>query len=166
MRLRVRQRLHPFPQVLRVVSIALFVALTAFAAFTARAVPAHALYKCEEKGRIAYRDEPCEGGKALNVQGEGIAATADRLAAQEQAARQKQALTHLEKERRQREALEEREMRKAAKAQASKHKKCRALALNRKWAEQDAAAAAGKSVDKARRNAARKAEKYEMECGK
>jgi hypothetical protein len=50
--------------------------------------------------------------------------------------------------------------------QASKKKRCKTLALNRQWAEQDAAAATGKSVDKARRNAVRKAEKYEIECGK
>ena len=128
--------------------------------------PAHAVYKCEDKGQVTYRDEPCKGGKVLNVQGEQTAATPEQLAAQERAAREKRELTRLEKERREKEAIEEREMQKAAKAQAAKQKKCRTLELKKKWAEQDAAAATGKSVEKARRNAVRKAEKYEVECGK
>jgi hypothetical protein len=129
-------------------------------------IPAYAVFKCEEKGQISYRDEPCKGGKMLSLPGQETPSNPDRLAAQELAAREKRELTLLEKERRRQEAIEEQEMRKAAKVQASKQKKCRTLALNKKWAEQDAAAATGKSVEKARRNAARKAEKYELACGK
>ncbi len=131
--------------------------------------PALAVYKCESNGKITYGDEPCRLGKLieLDTSSAGIEPLPqDTARAKKEAARQKKELARIENERQQREELEEKEQQKLARAKAATRKKCSALALQTKWAQEDAVAASGKSADKVRRNARRKAEKFEMECGK
>lgn len=131
--------------------------------------PAFAVYKCESNGKTTYTDEPCRHGKLIELDTPltGLEPLPQDMAhARQEAARQKNELIRIENERQRREASEEKEYQKLARANAAKRKKCAALALQTKWAEEDAAAAIGKSVDKVRRNARRKAEKFEMECGK
>jgi hypothetical protein len=130
--------------------------------------PASAIYKCESNGQITYSDEPCSNGKSVKLtEPSGNAPLpADKAKARQQATREKNELKRLENQRQQLEAQEDKERQKLARADAIKRKKCENLALQQKWAEEDAAAASGKSADKARRIARRKAEKFQMECGK
>jgi hypothetical protein len=131
-------------------------------------LPAMAIYKCESHGKITYSDEPCRSGKILELNDSaGSQVTASDLSgARQQIAREKAELKRLENQRYQREAAEEKRLKKISQANALKQKKCNALALRTKWTNDDAATASGKSADKARRNAQRAAEKYVMECGK
>jgi hypothetical protein len=130
--------------------------------------PALAIYKCEAGGKISYSDNPCGNGKSVRLEESprSTPLSPDVATARQQATRDKNELKRLENERQQREAQEDKERRKLAQADAAKRKKCAELALQQKWAEEDAGAASGKSVEKAKRNARRKAEKLQMECGK
>jgi hypothetical protein len=129
--------------------------------------PALALYKCEANGKTSYSDEPCSAGATrMDISPNTKVSPPDAANASRQAAREKAELKRLENEREKREAQEHKEREKLARTVALKQKKCNALALQKKWSEEDAAAATGKSVEHARRNARRKAEKYQMECGK
>jgi hypothetical protein len=135
--------------------------------FALIAAPAFAVYKCESNGQVTYSDAPCRG-KTLSlansidaeVPGTNVASAKEKLA------REKKEVTRLEKERHKREAAEEKEQKKVAKADAVKRKKCSTLAHRKKWADEDAAAATGKSREKAQRKARRAAETHQAECGK
>lgn len=143
----------------------LFLLLSVLLAFSS---PALAINKCESDGKISYSDKPCGGGKAVRFDAppDIRPASPDAASAREQAAREKNALNRLQDERRQREAKEDKERHKLARAEEIQRKKCTDLALRQKWAEEDAAAARGKSTEKAKRDARRKAEKFQAECGK
>lgn len=129
--------------------------------------PALAINKCEANGKISYSDAPCRNGKASKIEAESRSepTSSDIANARQQAAREKNELNRLENERQQNEAREEKERHQLARANAGKQKKCADLALRRKWAEEDAAGASGKSAEKVRRTARRQAEKFDQECG-
>ncbi|OGS97018.1 MAG: hypothetical protein A3K04_06260 [Gallionellales bacterium RBG_16_56_9] len=127
--------------------------------------PALAVYKCEAGGHISYADTPCPGGKKVDTTNQGVAAS-DASQARQQLARQKSEVRRLERERHQREAVAERQQRQNARAYAAKKKQCASLALQQRWAEDDARKAAGKATPKAVRKARRAAEKYQLACGK
>jgi hypothetical protein len=126
--------------------------------------PALAIYKCESGGKVGYSDTPCSSGKNTVLS----AATQPALAsdANSRLLRDKAELGRLERERHQGEAQDEKERARDARLAANHRKKCDALALRRKWAEEDAAHAVGKSAEKVKRKAHRSAEKFELECGK
>lgn len=130
--------------------------------------PALAIYKCESNGKITYSDEPCRGGKVLDLQEPvtGKIPAADAAHARQEIAREKKEVQRLEKERHKSEGQDEKLQHKIAAVQFSKQKKCTSLDMRKKWSEEDAATAHGKSVEKAKRRARRQAEKYEIECGK
>lgn len=121
-----------------------------------------AIYKCDAGGKTIYSDTACPNGKALDIDA-GVPAGAAE--ARRQAREERYALDRIERARSKQEAKEEWERKHAAKAAAAREKKCAGLARKQKWAEEDAAAATGKSADAARRKAHQKAEEYETECG-
>ncbi len=127
-----------------------------------------AINKCEADGKISYSDSPCGNGKAIKFEEPPRSSplSPDVANARQKAARDKNELMRLENERQQREGQEVKERRKLAQVDAVKRKKCVEMSLQRKWAEEDAAAASGKSAEKAKRTASRKAEKFQIECGK
>lgn len=127
--------------------------------------PAFAIYKCEANGRISYIDTPCPGGRLITTV-PTTPTSSERAQAEHQLAQEKNQVRQLQQERRQREAAENKQQVRAARFYAVKQKKCTSAALHKKWAEEDAAQAGGKSVSKAVRKARRAAEKYEMECGR
>ena len=141
---------------LRIVLLSLLVLICA---------PALAVYKCESGGTITYSDEPCRGGKVLELDNPASGKT-PASSAEHQAALDKREVRRLEKERHQREAIESKEQQRVAYVNATRQKRCASLALQKKWSEEDAAAATGRSVDRAMRKAQHSAEKYEAECGK
>lgn len=123
--------------------------------------PAFAIYKCESGGRVIYSDAVCINGKVLDI---NAAQPADADAAMRHAAQEKRQAEQLERSRQKREASEEKEHKRAARAEAAQQKKCDTLARRQKWAEEDAASAAGRKADTARRKARRAAEEYLAEC--
>jgi hypothetical protein len=126
-----------------------------------------AIYKCEERGKVIYSDEPCSNGnvKLIDTTNSHLSEPAlnDTKARNK---REKETLQQLEGERRKEEMIEEKARQKRMHANDALRKKCEALALKQKWSEQDAAAANGKSAEKLKRNAVRQGEKYAVECGK
>jgi hypothetical protein len=122
--------------------------------------PALAIFKCESHDKIAYSDQPCPGGTPLNI----VNAPPVDNAGIYQTAKEKAALRRLENERHKREAQDEKERLRTAHGVAMKQKRCATLARRMKWAQEDAAAAAGRSGDRAKRYARRAADHYEEEC--
>jgi Domain of unknown function (DUF4124) len=123
---------------------------------------AFAVIKCESNGKITYSDEPCRNGRQLDI---SSAPAPDADADARRAAREKHELQRLEGQRRRQEAKDDKERARAAKANATKQKKCVTLALHKRWADEDAASATGKAADKVKRKAHRAGEKFESECG-
>lgn len=128
--------------------------------FLALSMPAFAIYKCEVDGKFSYDETPCPNGKALDL----AVSAPDAASARQQASREKSALRHLENDRHKREAREEKEQRRAARAYASRQKKCATLARRRKWADEDLASAKLKSIEKAKRKSRRLTEEYDAQC--
>jgi hypothetical protein len=128
--------------------------------------PALAIYKCEAGGKITYSDAPCLGAKVKELAeatGNSVS-PADATHAKQQLVREKSEAARLEKARRQREAVDEKERRQAAKSAATRKRNCAVLAQRKKWSDEDAAAASGRSAEKARLKARRMTEKYEAAC--
>ncbi|HJU71598.1 MAG TPA: DUF4124 domain-containing protein [Paucimonas sp.] len=127
--------------------------------------PAFAIYKCESNGQVTYRDNPCPSGKSVDL-GEKTQSVpaADATHERERIGQQKREADRLEKARHKRETQEEKTQHIAARAAQARAKKCAALALHTKWANEDAASASGKSAEKSKRKARRTAENYQMQC--
>lgn len=136
---------------------------------------AHAatVYKCTADGKITYTETPCAASASATVLNVPAAPPPDPAAAAD-LARQKKQADALRAARLKQEALDERAAEKADKAAAIQRKKCAKLALQKKWAEDDARAAGGSSTrittgaptaaDRARQHATRAAELYAVEC--
>lgn len=125
--------------------------------------PALAIFKCEIAGKVTYSDEPCPGGKTVIANGDTVSSL-DATKAKQQLAQDKREVERLEKARHQREKKEEKEQQQAARSANVKKAKCTSLEQRKKWADEDAAHATGKSADNAKRKARRATEKYEVEC--
>ncbi|MGE5651800.1 MAG: hypothetical protein ACM34A_16520 [Bacillota bacterium] len=125
-------------------------------------LPALAVYRCEEGGKISYSDMVCAGGRQLDI---AVPAT-DAADARLRLAQEKSELRRLESDRHKREAKEEKEQARIAHAMASRKKKCDTLARRVKWAEEDSRLARGRSADKTQRKAHRLVEQYDGECPK
>lgn len=141
--------MHPIP---RALLLGLLLSLSA---------PAFAVYKCESDKKVSYSDIPCPDAKVLDI---GGAASPDAAHARQQATQEKKKLTQLEAARHKMEAKEEKERQQAARANAAARKTCAKLALRKKWADEDAASATGKSAVKAKQKARRAAEQHQSEC--
>lgn len=122
---------------------------------------AQTIYKCTVDGKISYGQSPCAGGKALDVP---AAATQDGAAAGAELARQQRLSQQLERERHRKEAREAREDQRQDRAAALRQRQCAKLALNRKWADEDARRASAGQADAARLKARRAAEQLALEC--
>lgn len=125
--------------------------------------PALAVYKCEFEGKVTYGDAPCPGGKLIET---AVPTVSNVEEAGRSATRERKALTGLEKERHKREAAEQRELKTANRAAASRHKKCDNFARRQQRADAAVRTSVGKANERARLNARRIAEDYEAACGK
>jgi hypothetical protein len=140
---------------------ALAIAVFFVAVFTG-ADAAAAIHKCEFAGKTTYTETPCPGGKTLDIN-DSVSATR-RDSATQRAAKEKTALKRLEAARAKIEVKQEKEDNATDKRNAGKREKCDKLALGKKWAEEDAAKASGKAVEKAKTNARRAGETYALAC--
>lgn len=124
---------------------------------------AQTVYKCDSGGKISYGDTPCADGAsallpALPPPGPDHSAELARLKAR---------ADQLERARHQREARDERAQLRADRAAATHRNKCAQLALQRKWAAEDATTAGrdgGHAADQTARKARRAAEQLALAC--
>lgn len=124
--------------------------------------PTFAIYKCESGGKITYSDTACPDGKTIDVDS---TEPADAAQARKRAAAEKKQLNRVETERRKLDVKEEREQRRAARANATQQKQCARLARRQQLANEDARSATGKTAARAKTKARRATEQYEEECG-
>jgi hypothetical protein len=120
---------------------------------------AHAqVYKCTQDGKVTYSEAPCAGnGTVLDT-------PAATQRDERELARLKREAASLEKQRRVKEAREDRADAQAAQAAARHREKCDKLMLERRWAEQDARNAQPQAAEAAQRKARRAAERHAAGC--
>jgi hypothetical protein len=147
------------------------VRIMVMAAACALTLPALAqgVFKCTADGKIEYRDWPCVDGVALKVPAAPSPATA-----QQDAARDRQALLELEKLRATQELRAERQRASAGRearaeareqrAEDSQRKRCARLRLKQKWSSEDRERLSGHASDTASLKARRQAEELAVEC--
>jgi len=125
--------------------------------------PAAAIFKCDAGGKVSYSDMPCDGGKRLDINAAPVSGDSD---AGRQAAREKEQLQALEHERHRRETAEQRELRKASRESAARHKKCEAHARRQRMANDDVRKSTGVANEQAKIKAQRVTADYEAACGR
>lgn len=138
---------------LRVLLIAILISLSA---------PALAAYKCESDGKTTYGDAPCPGGKEIDINDPASPSEASKI--RQQTAQENKKVKQLENARHKREASDEREQQRVARAYAAKKHQCASLAQRQTWIHEDAAKAVGKAAVKAKLKARRADEKFQLEC--
>lgn len=122
-------------------------------------LPAPAVYRCEQHGQPVYTDLPCDGRK-LEVE-PSPAPPRDK----EDSLRQERSeVGRLQKLREQRERQDQQIRDLAARGAAARERKCRSLALQLKWREEDLRIATMDKAEKARVRLRRSAEKFDAEC--
>lgn len=136
---------------------ALLVCLPALLVF--HSLPASAVYKCEQSGKLTYSDVPCGG-----MQKEMSAPTTATSNHEAEMIRAQNELRRLQNSREQKERQDQQFRNLALRGQVARQKKCRALALQSKWKQEDAHLAPLASQTKTRRIARRAEEKYQSEC--
>ena len=119
----------------------------------AGAAHADTIYKCTADGKITYSQTPCAAGATGSVLTVPATPAPDPAAAAE-LQRQKREADAMQKAREKREAKEEREAAKSDAAAAAHRKQCAKLALEKKWADDEArgaapGAASGAAIDPA-----------------
>jgi hypothetical protein len=129
-----------------------------------------AIYKCESDGRVLYSDTQCRGGKLLALREpvrNNPPASPTKINAEVEQARLQG--SRLENERLLREAAQQAALERVALDDYLLTKKCAALALRKRWADEEAQLASNRSgYDDSGQNARRIAravnEKYEAQC--
>lgn len=122
-------------------------------------LPASAVYKCEQSGRLTYSDVPC-GGQQKEMPSSASATSNHET----EMSRAQNELRRLQNSREQKERQDQQFRNLALRGQVARQKKCRALALQSKWKQEDAHLAPLASQTKTRRLARRAEEKYQSEC--
>lgn len=121
--------------------------------------PALAIYKCEQANVVIYTDIPCEGQQLSIPLSEPARESED-----ESLSREKKEAARLQALREQRERQDKQIRDLSARGAAARERKCKSLALQLKWREEDLRDAPLGSQDKARKMARRAAEKYRNDC--
>ena len=130
------------------------------------AAGAQPVYKCSADGKVSYGQQPCAAGTSVALD---LPATPAPAPGSEAAlARQKKEAARLERLRHEQEAIDTRQQARDERGAAAYRKKCAALALKKKWADEDAAkvslSARNHNQGKAQLKARRAAEKLALEC--
>lgn len=141
-------------------TVAVLMAIAMAAFITA---PAAAVHRCESGGKLSYSDLPCPGASTLKIDD---APPASRKPAEADVSQQRQAteLSRLQQLRELRERQDQRIRDLAARGAAAREKKCRTLAMQRKWHEEDLRDASLKQEVNARKRLRRTEERYREEC--
>jgi len=123
---------------------------------------AQAIYKCSAGGRVTYASAPCDGASVTAI------AVPVAPAPDPQAAllfkREKALLATLQHERASREAREQRAAAIAQQSAARHHQRCARIALQKRWADDNANRAAGPAKEPLKRRAKQMGEAMAIEC--
>ncbi|WP_256080968.1 DUF4124 domain-containing protein [Massilia sp. YIM B04103] len=125
-------------------------------------VSAQTMHKCVVDGKVTYTEAPCADGRGTTLAAPPVPPPDPQ--AKTELKRQQRELKQLQKERKQREARDEADLQRHDRHAAERRKRCDRLALDKKWADEDARAAVGSNADKARQRAQRTGEKLALEC--
>lgn len=130
------------------------------------AAGAQAAFRCQEHGRVIYTNVACLGGTmvASGDLRDRAGLQADLIAASQRAAADQKRLMELQDERQHAERLEAQQNRRARAAASNRQTKCAALALRKKWLEEDVMNTTIRSARKNRKKLHRFGERYAMEC--
>src|SRR5471030_1447171 len=139
----------------------ILVILMLFASATAGA---QTIYKCTADGKPTYSDTPCQAGTSAVIDVPRPPQVDTSLDTSADLARTEKLSAQMEKERHKREAQDEREQERSAKAADAQRKKCDAARLKQKEAEQAASNASLKKYERAQATAARAADAASAEC--
>lgn len=122
-------------------------------------ISAFAVYRCEQHGSITYTDMPCAGSEL-----EITRSTASQDTNDDRLKRERSEVGKLQKLREQRERQDQQIRDLAARGAAAREKKCRSLALQVKWREEDVREFTLDKAQKARTRLRRAQEKFDAEC--
>lgn len=125
--------------------------------------PAAAIYKCEQAGVLTYTDIPCDGQQLSAPALERPRGTEEKTD-DKSLAREKKEVAKLQAIREQRERQDKQIRDLSARGAAARERKCKSLALQLKWREEDLREAPLNEQAKARKMARRAAEKYRNDC--
>ncbi len=130
-----------------------------FLSLSCVALPAAAIYKCEQAGVVTYTDIPCDGQQLPVAVPDKPHETDDKSLA-----REKREVAKLQAIREQRERQDKQIRDLSTRGAAARERKCKSLALQLKWREEDVRDAPMGAQDKARKMARRATEKYRNDC--
>jgi hypothetical protein len=128
--------------------------------FILQPLAAYAVYRCESLGKISYSDLPCAGAQ-LELSSPATPAIDNHEDAMKQERRE---VSRLQKLREQRERQDQQIRDLAARGAAARERKCRSLALQVKWREEDLRESTLDKANKARTRLRRAVEKFDTEC--
>ncbi|MFM7633676.1 MAG: hypothetical protein ACKO65_10045 [Betaproteobacteria bacterium] len=120
---------------------------------------AYAVYRCESSGKISYSDLPCAGSQLAISQASSTTDSADPVSKNERSE-----VSRLQKLREQRERQDQQIRDLAARGAAARERKCRSLALQVKWREEDVRESTLDKAHKAKIRLRRATEKFDSEC--
>lgn len=130
------------------------------------ATDAHAAFRCQEHGWGTYTDVACPGGTIVASSDLRDRATlhADLITASQRATADQMHLKELQDARQRADRLDAQQNRRARAAASNRQTKCAALALRKKWMEEDAANTSTRNAHKSKKKLHRFDERYAMEC--
>ena len=139
-----------------------WISLTLLSCLLFTSYSAHAVYKCMRNGEIIYTDKACDGGQ-LSLPNSPTSES-QRNNQNESLAKDRAEISRLQKFREQRERQEQQIRDLSARGAAARERKCKSLALQLRWREEDFREAPLHQQDKERIRVRRASEKYAMEC--
>ena len=139
-----------------------WITLTLLSCLLFTSYSAHAVYKCMRNGEIIYTDKACDGGQ-LSLPN-SLTSESQRSNQNESLAKDRAEISRLQKFREQRERQEQQIRDLSARGAAARERKCKSLALQLRWREEDFREAPLHKQDKERVRVRRASEKYAMEC--
>lgn len=122
-------------------------------------VSAHAVYRCESQGTVSYSDLPCNGHQLELANQLATPTRNDDVMKQERSE-----VSRLQKLREQRERQDQQIRDLAARGAAARERKCRSLALQVKWRQEDVRESTLDKAQKAKVRLRRAEEKFDSEC--
>jgi hypothetical protein len=134
-----------------------------FLSLTCVTPPVAAIYKCEQAGIVTYTDISCDGQQLSITMPEKSRETEDKTD-NKSLAHEKKEVAKLQAIREQRERQDKQIRDLSARGAAARERKCKSLALQLKWREEDLRDAPMGAQDKARKMARRATEKYRNDC--
>jgi hypothetical protein len=117
------------------------------------------VYRCESQGTVSYSDLPCNGHQ-LELSNQPTATSRDDDAMKHE----RSEVSRLQKLREQRERQDQQIRDLAARGAAARERKCRSLALQVKWRQEDVQESTLDKAQKAKVRLRRAEEKFDSEC--